>query len=301
MKKMILLLSMAISFFACEKYDEYEVNTVGYTTVYFPNQELKRSAISGEGMEIKIGAYLGGVRTNDEDRTVDFTIDETLLGSNYTLLPADYYQLSNSGSMTIPKGEFLGMIDVKFDSLKFANDSLIKDFNYAIPLRITSSTTDSILAGKDFAIFPIKMMNTFEGRFYQVGQVKKFYTIKPVLDDAYVIGDTLNYPNSPIRNLMTVDMNSVEVDAVASYTGGNFKMLLTVNADNSVVISSPSEAAIEVQPMGASSWDPVKRTFTLGYQFTYQDRLYKVEEKLIFQHRDRDGIKEWRWDGFPGN
>ena len=182
MKKIILLFSLAIALFACEKYDEYEVNTVGFTTVYFPDQDLPRSAISGEGMKIKIGAYMGGVRVNEEDQTVGFTVDETLLPSGYTLLPADYYQLS-SNTITIPKGEFLGMIDVKFDSLKFANDDLTWDFNYAIPLQITSSTTDSILEGKDFAIFPIKMMNTYEGHFYQVGQVKKFYTVKPVLDD----------------------------------------------------------------------------------------------------------------------
>lgn len=300
MKKIILLFSLAIALFACEKYDEYEVNTVGFTTVYFPDQDLPRSAISGEGMKIKVGAYMGGVRVNEEDQTVGFTVDETLLPSGYTLLPADYYQLS-SNTITIPKGEFLGMIDVKFDSLKFANDDLTWGFNYAIPLQITSSTTDSILEGKDFAIFPIKMMNTYEGHFYQVGQVKKFYTVKPVLDDAYVIGDTLNYPNSPVRNLKTVDMNTVQVDAVASFAGANNKMLLTVNSNNSVDISAPEGADFDVLPLGSSSWDPVKRTFHLSYQFNYNDRNYQVEEMLIFQYRDRDGLKEWRWEGFPGN
>ena len=129
--------------------------------------------------------------------------------------------------------------------------------------------------------------------------IRSYY--EPVLDDAYVIGDTLNYPNSPVRNLKTVDMNTVQVDAVASFAGANNKMLLTVNSNNSVDISAPEGAVFDVLPLGSSSWDPVKRTFHLSYQFNYNDRNYQVEEMLIFQYRDRDGLKEWRWEGFPGN
>jgi len=299
MKKTILIFLSALALFACEKYEDYQDNTVGFTTVYFPTQELTRSAISGEGMQIKIGAYLGGVRTNEEDRIVNFEIDESLLNGNYELLPASYYELSNDNEITISAGNLLGMVDVKFDSLKFATDSSCWDAHYAIPLRITSASTDSILDGKEFAVFPIKMMNTFEGTFYEVGQVKKFLTVKHVLDDAYLIGDTLDYTKSPNIRLTTVGMNAVVVNGIAGY--GDYKMILQVNPDNTVDVEPFPEMAVQVVPNGENTWDPVRRIFHLNYKFNYQERDYEISEAYIFQSRIRDGISEWRWAGFPGN
>ena len=300
MKKLLLILAVVIAVVACEKYEEYEVNTVGFTAVYFPKQELKRSAISGEGMQISIGAYIGGLRTNDKDWTVNFEVVDSLVG-DYELLPADYYTLSSSNEIVIPAGSFQGLIDVKFDSAKFAADDLVKDFHYAIPLAITSTSADSVLLGKDIAVFPIKMMNTFEGNFYQVGQVKKFYTVKPVLDDAYALGDTLDYPNSEVVSLATESMNGVMTKHIGEFGGEGFNMILTVDGSNNVTFSAPEGAKAEVMSNGTNTWDPVKRTFDLNYKFTYNDRNYEVSEKLIFRNRIRDGLNEWRWKGFPGN
>lgn len=296
----LLLLSVVLS---CETYDDYIVDTIGYKTVYFPYQELERSAVSGEGLEIKLGVFLGGVRENTKVEEVTFEVDETLLdGSSYTLLPADYYTLGDNSKITIPKDEYLGLLSVKFDSLKLAADNNMKDFNYAIPLKLLSSTTDSILEGKGQAIFPIKLMNTYEGNFYQVGSLKEFFTASKVLDTAYVYGDFEDGPSTPIRVLSSDMMNTVIVDGVANRGGDDYSMQLRVNPqDNSVEVIPVASSEYQVESNGESTWDPVKRIFNLKYKYSFGDKDFEVEETLTFRNRIRDGINEWRWEGFPGN
>ena len=300
-----LLIALFIAIFiACDAYDDYTLDTVGYTTVYFPYQELERSAVGGEGLEIKVGAFLGGVRENNNNEQVMFEIDETLLdGTSYALLPSDYYTLENSNTITIPEGEYLGLLQVKFDSLKMANDLMLKDFHYAIPFKITGTTADSILDGKGHTIIPIKLMNTYEGNYYQVGSMKEFFTVSKVLDTAYVYGDYGDLTNRvEIRELSSIMMDTVKINGVANRTGNNYSMKLRINpADNSVTILPDPSSDFQVEENGFSLWDPVKRIFTLKYKYTFNDKDYEVEETLTFRNRIRDGINEWRWPGFEGN
>ncbi|WP_170179706.1 BT_3987 domain-containing protein [Flavivirga rizhaonensis] len=297
----LLLLSILLS---CDPYEDYIVDTAGYKTVYFPYTELPRSAVSGEGLEIKVGAYLGGVRENNNDEDVTFEIDETLLdGTSYTLLPSDYYTLGNSSKITIPKGEYLGLLPVKFDSLKMANDQLLKDFNYALPFKMVSASVDSILEGKGQTIIPIKLMNTYEGNFYQVGSLKEFFTATKVLDTAYVYGNYFDLTdNIEIRELSSIMMDTVKINGVANRQGDNYSMKLKVNPeDNSVTIIADPSSDYQVEENGFSLWDPVKRIFTLKYKYSDGGKDFEIEETLTFRNRIRDGINEWRWEGFPGN
>jgi hypothetical protein len=299
---LLILLVMSIVM-SCDPYDDYIVDTIGYKTIYFPYQELQRSAVSGEGLEISVGVNLGGVRENKSDEEVTFEIDETLLdGTSYTLLPSDYYTLGNDSKITVPTGKYLGLLPIKFDSLKMANDELLKGFNYAIPFKIVSTSVDSILEGKGHTIIPIKLMNTYEGSFYQVGNLKEFFTASKVLDTAYVYGDHLDGPSTPIRELSSIMMDTVQINGVANRTGDNYSMKLKVNPiDNSVTIIADPSSDYQVEENGFSLWDPVKRIFTLKYKYSNAGKDFEVEEKLTFRNRVRDGINEWRWEGFPGN
>ncbi|WP_158293180.1 DUF1735 domain-containing protein [Tamlana fucoidanivorans] len=301
----MLLVLMA---FSCDPYDDYKVDTVGFKAVYFPNKDFiektGRSIISGEGLEFKIGAYIGGVKENTQDEEVLFEIDETLLdGTGYTLMPSNYYTLGNENRITIPKGEYLGLLPVKFDSLAIANDELFKDLNYALPLRMVESSVDSILEGMGDIVIPVKLINTYEGNFYQIGSVKEFFTVTKVLDTAYVYGDYGDLTsNISIRNLSSIMMDTVKVDGVANRTGDNYSMKLKVNPeDNSVTIIPDPSSDYQVEENGFSLWDPVKRVFTLKYKYTYEDKDFEVEETLTFRNRIRDGQNEWRWEGFEGN
>ncbi|MDO7172508.1 DUF1735 domain-containing protein [Mariniflexile sp. AS56] len=297
----VLLLSVVVS---CDPYEDYIVDTAGYKTVYFPYQNLERSAVSGEGLEIQLGVFLGGVRENNNSEEVTFEIDETLLdGTDYTLLPSDYYTLGNNSKITIEKGEYLGLLAVKFDSLKLAGDTNLKEFKYALPLKLLTSSTDSILDGKGHAVFPIKLMNTYAGNFYQVGSLKEFFTASKVLDTAYVYGDYGDLTSDiNIRTLSSDMMNTVTVDGVSNRGGDNYSMQLRVNPqDNSVEILPVASSDYQVASNGASTWDPVKRIFNLKYKYSFGDKDFEIEEALTFRNRIRDGINEWRWEGFPGN
>lgn len=288
--------------FSCDPYDDYVVDTVGYTTVYFPKTELKRSAIAGEGLEVKVGVNIGGIRENDKDHEVTFIIDPTLLvGTSYKLLPSDYYTLGSNDKISVPKGSFQGLLSVKLDSLKILNDPLIADFNYAIPFKIVSSSLDSILSGRGQTIIPIKLMNTYEGNYYQEGNLKRFFTATKVLDTAYVYGDRLDGPSTPIRALKTSSTNAAIVDGIAVNTGSGFSLKLKINPDNTVDVIAEPTSQIQVQSNGVNKWDPVKRIFTLNYKYSKDNRNFEVEETLIFRNRIRDGFNEWRWEGFPGN
>ncbi|MBT9189559.1 DUF1735 domain-containing protein [Zobellia russellii] len=297
----ILTLVLALVF-SCEEYEDYVVDTAGYTDVYFPKPELQRSIVSGEGLSIKVGVYLGGLRENKEDHQVKYVIDETLLvDTPYTLMPDDYYSLE-SDEITVPKGSFQGLVDVKFDSLKLAQDTLLRDFNYALPFKIVSTSVDSILEGKEQTIIPLKLMNTYEGNFYQVGSLKQFFTATKVLDTVYVYGDDLDGPNTPIRTLSSIMMDTVDLDGIGPRGGDGYHMRLKVDPkDNSVEIIADTASVYQVSPNGKSTWDPIKRKFVLSYKYSDGERDYEVEEKLTFRNRVRDGINEWRWEGFPGN
>lgn len=303
MKRHYLLFISMLIFFSCEKYEEFVIESIGFTNVYFPRPELPRSVVSGEGLTIKVGVYLGGVRENTEERRVTFTVDNELLaGSHYALLPGDYYTLSDREEITIPAGSFQGLVSLKFDSLRMATDTLLKDFHYAIPFRIVSTSADSILAGQEQTIIPIKLMNTFEGNFYQVGSMKAFLPGGQVLDTVYVYGDTLDGPKTPIRVLKSIMMDTVIVDGIGIRGGEGYTMKLKVNSeDNSVEVIADPTAAYQVLPNGNSTWNPGRRRFRLNYKYSFEGRDFEVEEMLTFRNRVRDGINEWRWEGFAGN
>lgn len=306
-KYLLTTLLLTIIVVSCDSYEDYLVDTIGFKSVYFSNKDYiedgGRSIVSGEGLEIKIGAFVGGVKENTQDESVTFEIDQTLLdGTSYTLLPEDYYTLENANTITIPKGEFLGLLSVKFDSLKLANDMLMQDFNYALPLKMLSTTTDSILDGNGDIVIPVKLMNTYEGNFYQVGNLKEFFTVTKVLDTAYVYGDKLDGPSTPIRELSSIMMDTVRVNGVANRMGDSFSMKLKINTvDNSVTIIPDPSSQFQVEENGFSLWDPVKRVFTLKYKYSDSGKDFEVEERLTFRNRVRDGIDEYRWKGFLGN
>lgn len=206
MKKILIFLILGAILSGC--YPEFR-NDYTYTTVAFSpvtgglttSGELGRSIVKDEGLKLDIGVYLAGVLENDKERWVKFSIDPTLLsGTSYTLLPADYYTLSNPNTFTIPAGSFIGRVTVKLDSVKFLNDKKAVGYNYAIPIRLTETSADSILSIQNTKIVVIKYINHFEGFYDNVGSFTTFDaagtqlnagTIKNVIDAYTVFGDTV--------------------------------------------------------------------------------------------------------------
>ena len=85
MKKLkFILLSGLAALTGC--YDDY-VKDYDYSGVYIAYQYDLRSFIVGEGMSFEIGSVLGGVLSNDRDRSVYYTFDDNLVTGNL----APYY------------------------------------------------------------------------------------------------------------------------------------------------------------------------------------------------------------------
>lgn len=143
MKKLLAFIILSVATVSC--YEDY-IHDYIYTSIYFPYQIDVRTFVVGEGMNIEVGAALGGVRKNNIDREITFRIDPTLItpavlaqmkGSSMTfikdaatpvaalqLLPSNYYTLSNTNTMIIKAGQHMGSIVVKADSVNFLNDSI---------------------------------------------------------------------------------------------------------------------------------------------------------------------------------
>src|ERR1044071_2775874 len=117
---------------ACMKNNDINHPDFDYQTVYFGTQFPIRTVELGEDLfidnsldnqrKVLINATTGGVRQNNKDILLSFSVDPSLCdrlffptdkGGNKILpLPSNYYQLA-SNQIIIPKGSFLGGVEVQ--------------------------------------------------------------------------------------------------------------------------------------------------------------------------------------------
>ncbi len=231
MKKILIFIMLAVFLTSC--YDEFR-HDYAYTTVAFStvtgglstSGELGRTVVKGEGLKLQIGVYLAGVLENKEERSVNFTIDPTLLdGTSYELMPADYYTLSNTNTFTIPKGEFVGKLTITLDSVKFLNDPKAISFTYAIPFRLTGTSADSILSTQCTKILVIKYIYRQEGFYDHTGSFTTY-------DENGVPLNSEDF-TSVIQSVSLLK-DSIETDGIMGFTGDGYYMHVKVNTDNSL-------------------------------------------------------------------
>lgn len=245
MKKILIFLILGSILAGC--YSEFR-NDYPYTTVAFSavtgglttSGELGRSVVKDEGLKLDVGVYLAGVLENKTERWVKFTIDPTLLaGTSYTLLPADFYTLSNPNTFTIPSGSFIGRVTIKLDSTKFLNDRKAVDYNYAIPIRLTETSADSILSIQKTKILVVKYINHYEGFYDNVGTFTTFN----------VSGTQINA--GTIQNVLeakTVFIDTVLTNGVTNMIGLDNLMKVVVRSDKSVYLGKQPNQPKDLTP-----------------------------------------------------
>jgi hypothetical protein len=208
MKVKYTFLAIIACMTSCSNFDR-EFPDFDYTTCYFPYQYPVRTIILGNYIYdnsndnnhiFVISAAMGGVYANDKDRTVDFTVDESLCDNAWFSyddhvpvlpLPSQYYQLSNASRIVIPAGKVNGGVEVQLSD-EFFNDPLAYSNNFVIPLRITGvSNLDSVLTGnavaagadpriasewavapKHFTMFGVKFVNPWHGSYLHYGSAE---------------------------------------------------------------------------------------------------------------------------------
>lgn len=305
----VLLFVMGLVFIgvsSCDGYEDY-VTDYEYSIVYFGTQKPLRTVVSYDEMTFKVGVALGGKQQNNTDEYVNFKIDSTLLDNtvlagaeNFTLLPGSYYTLSDYEEMVIPKGRLIGDVTVTLDREKFISDALSTSETYALPLRITSSTLDSISSGsyddegnqiigpKDYTILVVKYISAYHGVYYHTGtQVEAPGTseqIETVYDDADI-------SKNETWSLSTVDANSVTTSGIGDFTDGS--LILDFAADHSVVLSTTTEGITNFS--GSGIYDPENRSIALDYAFSRDGKPYEITEVLHLRRPPEEDLTFEEW------
>jgi hypothetical protein len=323
MKKIVIVLLFGVLASAC--YDDYILD-YEYDAIYFPYQHDVRTFVVGEGMKIKFGAALGGVRQNTRDRIINYQLDNSLIspttlalmqgsssgyiknsvGSELKLLPPEYYTLSDDSKLVIKKGEHSGTVTVTPDSAAFLADPQTLVATYALPLRIvgTDADADSVLQTKDFAVIALKYENMLFGNYWHGGvTIVKDPTGNPIDTTQYYT--TIPSPEAKIWKLSTVGPLALTINGVSAVSGSSRpEMKVTLEGAN-VVVSGVEGATFQVEPDGVSIFNQAKllqdRKIFLNYK--YQDtsgNWYHATDTLTFRNRIRDGVNEWQ-DENPSN
>lgn len=314
--------------FSCEN-GEWEFPDYKFSGTYFPYQTPVRTLVLGDdnvadntkdnNLQFSIGVTMGGVYENNRDVKVGYAVDETLVSKLYSnkndtivALPKAYYTLSPTGSMTIPKGQMTGYIDVQLTDA-FLNDPRAHKLRYVIPLVLTSTETDSILQGKaavanpdrriaanwavlpkDYTLFAIKYINPYHGQYLHRG--------KNIVKDAagtqvdQVVYRTKFIEDNEIWSLTTTKRNQVLVTGAIRRTAGspgNFKALLTFDNSGNCTVTSDPTSAYPVTGTGkfvkeGDTWGGKKRNaIIINYQVTDSKnaQFHNATDTLVIRDR----------------
>lgn len=324
MKKIFALIVLITALSAC--YEDYVLD-FDYDGIYFPYQVNVRTFVVGEGMKIKIGVALGGVRENARDRVVSFQLDNSLISpatlaamqgsssayiknsvsqvAQLKLLPSSYYTLSDNSKMVIKKGEHSGTITLIPDSAKFLSDALSFIPNYAIPLRITSADADTIIKPRDYAVIALQYENMFFGNYWHGGvTVEKNAAGAVVKETKY--NTTIPSPEAKIWKLSTIEPAALTINGVSDISSSSKpEIKVMVGAQNKITIGSVAGATYQVEPDGESTFNQAKllqnRKLFLNYKYkNAAGNWCYAKDTLTFRNRVRDGVNEWQ-DENPAN
>ncbi len=307
--------------------------------VYTAYQYDLRTFVLGESESFDFTVALGGIINNSQDRSVKVEIDNSLLTADLstlvpdkeyasftainallgsggfgavcqsyvtsevaaskikalTPLPESYYSVSGLDGMTIKAGRHTASATLK------ATDFIKEDPNvfapyYAVAFRILSAEDAVTIPTRDFEIIVVKCEHMLYGQWAHEGSTKTL--------DGSGSGETETYEFSEsddhVYTLSTQDANSLMTDKIGNTKG---RLLLTVNADNTVTVSSPD---VTVEPIeGESSYFNGARLLQdrkihLNYKYTQNGTQYEVRDVLSFRSRTRDGVIEYQ-DENPEN
>ncbi|MCG8578579.1 MAG: DUF1735 domain-containing protein [Bacteroidales bacterium] len=287
MKKLTFIIGIILALSSC-KYEDYMFNEHEFTSVSFAIPDPVRTVIPGEDEDIKTGVVIGGMRTTTNEEYASYVIDETLLADypQLQLMPAEYYTLSDATDMIIPKGQLAGSVSIEFDMEALMNDPMGHTPTYAIPMRITETSLDSILSDKDFTITVIKYINEYHGVYAHKG-VDSIY-IDGVLDTAMVYSEPDLVKNKTWK-LLTESNNMVVTPGLGSLESGsaNYAMNITLNEDNSVELTDNDASSVTGILQGDEcTYNADKKELYLQYQFTEAGKLHSVHDTLIFRSYD---------------
>lgn len=310
----LIFISLGFILFAssCAYDNSYLDAKLPKNMAYFASlKDYTRTVVVGEGMQFHIGAAMAGVLHNDYDRTVNFkigTISFAVSDTSHVLMPTDYYNnsslLGTDGTIQaiIPKGSFIGYFPIILDSVKFLNDPLSLKGKYTIPVKIVSTSLDSINKSNDSIMVRVKYMAGTEGYYLYKNLITKELNGTTV---GQVTENYTNESNDQTWQMVTLSPFKVSVTApIAEYstsmklTGASVSTPLKFNliVNSSGITYEQISGQADIQSDGTSSYDKKTHDFNLTFSFKKpsNDTVYHVTSNLIFRNRMVDGINQTR-------
>jgi hypothetical protein len=333
MRNIFICIVLIIGLAGCENqeqvFPDYDLQAV-----YFPIQLPIRTLSLGEDRvdntldkehKFDIGVSIGGMYENKKNWTVDYVVDTSLTenamngtGAPLISLPANYYTLNPLNTVIIPKGSFNGLIRVELTD-DFFNDTLSLTGQYVIPLRITGTSADSVLSGKqakpgiadrrvlsdwesgkapkDWVLYGIKYVNAYHGTYLHRG--------RDIISNGGVPTDTVVFRNRYVERditylLTTTGLLSVATNGIGNKTSktGKYSMGLAFansqGASGSIIISPRAGSTYVVTGTGEyydiansiESWTGlVWQSMYLNYTYTEGANVHEVADTLVFRDR----------------
>ena len=318
----IILLTLGV--YSCSN-EEWDFPDFDYTTTYFPYQFPVRTLVLGDYYfdntndnlhKFSVNVNTGGAYENKKTISVDFVVDTTLARKLYNSvggqrmypLPEAYYTLSNASKITVPAGQFNGSVEVQLTE-SFFEDPLAFGTNYVLPLKITGSTTDSVLMGKssvpdpdlriashwiivpkNYTLFCVKFVNEYHGSYLLRG--------RSIITNGADI-DTVIYRNKYLEKNEVVSVNTSARSAVVysnkirlvSGNAGNFEMNIDFDVNGNAIITKTPRYAAAITGTGkivkgAESWNDTPRdVIYLDYQVVEGARTHSIKDTLVFRDK----------------
>jgi len=334
MKKFFLMSFVLLSILtACNK--DWEFPDYKYTTVYFPYQSPVRTLVLGEDVfdntldnqhKFVVTATMGGVYENKKDVALGIAIDPNLgaklkfgtaTGDSVYVMPSNYYSLPKDMKIVIPKGSFMGGMEVQLTDAFFQDPKAIKT-TYVLPLKITSvSNADSILSGrsdkaspdprrpgdwvvapKNFTLYAVKYINPLHGFYLRRGVTQVKGTGGNTALDTTIVYHAQYVEKDQVVNLVTTALDEVSLSLNTRNRGSStnvpFQAILKFNNQGNITIGTPSAATYTVSGTGAlvrkgDMWGEEKRdVLYLKYQVNFGTTTHSFTDTVVL--RDR-GVK----------
>jgi len=291
MKKIILFISVGLLFALQACYDEYKLDHE-FNATYFARQFPLRTLVDeGTDMTFDVGVVLGGKYENTVNEYVEFEVQDTLLNAypDLVLLPENYYSIE-SNEIVIPSGKFKGAVTVTIDKEKFMDDPLAVDKKYALPLRITSASTDSVLQDKDYTIIVLRYYNKYHGWYWLKGTDYELDANRNRVGSAVYTAQDIVKTEDML--LATVAKDELFVPYIGRYYNdqNDYSMVMDIRDDGVCSLSGDATSDL-TQVLGAGRYNHAEKTFTLEYNYidavgtTHEvfDTLYYRNTELIVE------------------
>ncbi len=291
-----LVLGLTVS---CEKYEDY-VMDFDYSNTYFGTQKPLRTIVARDEMNFEVGVVLGGIREDNGAHSVDFEVDAELLNlipeaSGFQILPEDYYTLGHESNFNVKK-QHMRVVNVSLNRDVFTADPLALTNTYALPLRITGATVDSIpgselevptIDSKDITILVVKFISPYHGTYYSKG-------VQYELDATGNHVDTVVFSKSDLSKNMTKSFSTLALNTISTNTISasiNGKIDLSIDSDNTVDIATTAVSVSE----NNSVYNSDNKTIYMDYKFDNAGTMYHTLDTLILRQAPELDLRFEEW------